>query len=289
MSEISQKEGAGLRTELVERGFCLVKNVANLSLIDQIRTFSEFQADKMSDLEKEKFRHTGSLLQVKSFEEILPIVALPASFQILNAMGYRNPRYLSGYIISKPPHHAPPLYWHQDFVLWNQPFAYSAIPTKIFFMYYLVDTNRENGCLRVIPGTHRKRHPLHSLPHAHENELQNISDAHPALKENPDEIDVPVSAGDVVIGDARLLHSAHPNHSNSRRTVITLWYLPTFNALPDSVKAYFMNRSDILQPSAGKPENWSEANWKKLCQISADYTGNAIPVTESKTPDQRLK
>ena len=32
----------------------------------------------------------------------------------LRAMGFPNPKFFIGFIISKPPETAPPLYWHQD-------------------------------------------------------------------------------------------------------------------------------------------------------------------------------
>ena len=44
-------------------------------------------------------------------------------------------------------------------------------------------------------------------------------------------------AGDVVMGDARLLHSAHANRSDERRTVLTVWYWPVYDDLPEEVQA----------------------------------------------------
>merc|ERR1711988_778122 len=38
------------------------------------------------------------------------------------------------------------------------------------------------------------------------------------------------------IGDARVLHAAHPNNSDERRTVITLWYLPMYDQCTDEFK-----------------------------------------------------
>ncbi len=100
-------------------------------------------------------------------------------------------------------------------------------------MYYLVDTTPYNGCLRVLKGSHLKRHPLHDiLPNAHGAELQRVENAnHPAFQHFPGEVDIPVNAGDLVIGDSRLLHASHGNQSNERRTVITLWYHPFFCAV----------------------------------------------------------
>lgn len=44
-------------------------------------------------------------------------------------------------------------------------------------------------------------------------------------------MDAPARTGDLVIGDSRLLHAAHGNKSDQRRTVITLWYIPLYHLL----------------------------------------------------------
>ena len=45
--------------------------------------------------------------------------------------------------------------------MWSdEPRAYSDLPPQLFAMFYLTDTSPRNGCLRVIPGSHRKRHRL---------------------------------------------------------------------------------------------------------------------------------
>ena len=36
---------------------------------------------------------------------------------------------------------------------WDEDVAYAKYPVQLFAMYYLTDTRRENGCLRVIPGS----------------------------------------------------------------------------------------------------------------------------------------
>src|SRR3546814_3194700 len=60
-------------------------------------------------------------------------------------------------------------------------------------MIDLTDTTRENGCLRVIPGSHRHDHPLHHLEAAHSAELQGfLNPDNPAFAAHPDEVAVPV-------------------------------------------------------------------------------------------------
>ncbi len=65
--------------------------------------------------------------------------------------------------------------------------------------------------------------PLHDiLPNAHGAELQRVENPnHPAFQHFPDEVDIIVNAGDLVIGDSRLLHASHGNQSDEHRTVIT--------------------------------------------------------------------
>ena len=181
----------------------------------------------------------------------------------MEALGFLRPKWSSGYVISKPPQ-SPPLFWHQDWWGWNDPCSYTALPQQLFLMYYLVDTTPSNGCLRVIKGSHLNRHPLHDiLPSAHGEALQRVDDTdHPAYQHFPDEVDIPVKAGDLVIGDSRLLHASHGNQSDERRTVITLWYHPFFALLPVGMQAHIGRLRQSLA--------WSEADWERIAELAPD-------------------
>ena len=101
----------------------------------------------------------------------------------------------------------------------------------MFLMLYLVDTAPENGCLRVIPGSHTQRISLdweHPGGHSRWGQDAEIDQRLPetlaqVVAEQPGAVDVAVKAGDLVIGDSRLYHAARANRSNSRRTCITMW------------------------------------------------------------------
>ena len=69
-------------------------------------------------------------------------------------------------------------------------------------MYYLHDTRRENGCLRVIPGSHYRHNPLHDIMYEpHSYDLQTGADLTvDEFSDRPDEIDVPIKAADLLIG-----------------------------------------------------------------------------------------
>ena len=54
---------------------------------------------------------------------------------------------------------------------------------------------------------------------------QSTDDLNAAIFSEPkDAIDVPMNAGDLIIGDARLLHAAWPNATQQRRTCILAWH-----------------------------------------------------------------
>ena len=120
----------------------------------------------------------------------------------------------------------PPLYWHQDWMRWNDPLCVSPWPQTIFFNYYLQDTSVENGCLKVIPGTHHKRIDLHDeLVPANEQGARTIAEDHPIMfSDHPDQVYVEVKAGSLVLGDARILHAAGRNFTDERRTLVLAWH-----------------------------------------------------------------
>ena len=99
-------------------------------------------------------------------------------------------------------------------------------PQQIFVSYYLSDTSVENGCLKVIPGTHHKRITLHDeLVPAHEQGARYIEEDHPVMfGDHPDQVDVCVRARSFVLADARVLHSARRNLTDERRTLILAWH-----------------------------------------------------------------
>lgn len=244
---LSATDALGRRDELVARGYTAIPGVMPPVMVEELRAWSDAIVTRThvryairyqgSDL----FAHTergwaAMAPEQRQQAEADPrrfrdpraerIIGLPAQAAACRALGLEELRADEVVIILSKPAHGPPLYWHQDFMQWHSPRAATLWPTRIFLSYYLVDTTRENGCLRVIPGSHRKRHRLHDLlPDAHGQELQALEDrSHPAFSDDPDAVDVPLRAGDLLIADARLLHAAWPNRSDRRRTLLLAWH-----------------------------------------------------------------
>ncbi len=193
------------------------------------------------------------------------LVAWPRSIEALQACGVESPKLWAGYILSKGAG-GPPLYWcvlhapdppprrwllltrlvtvrrHQDWLFWNNKKETMAETAhQLFAMIYLCRTRVENGCLKLLPGSHRYRTPQHAL-NGHlgwgEQGAQ-LAEQADLFDNPPNTVDVHAEIGDLIIGDARCLHAAHANQSDERRTCITLWYLDKYEELPPGVQKLY--------------------------------------------------
>ena len=268
--------------QLIADGYCVVEDVLKEEMLNRLRSVTDELLDAQTEDQHAAYRSAGSMISVYMHPLFAELVVYPRTLQALGALGFLRPKWSSGYVISKPPQ-SPPLFWHQDWWGWNDPCSYTALPQQLFLMYYLVDTTPYNGCLRVIKGSHLNRHPLHDiLPDAHGEALQRVDDAdHPAYQHFPGEIDIPVKAGDLVIGDSRLLHASHGNQSDERRTVITLWYHPFFALLPTKMQAHIGRLRQSLA--------WSDAEWERIADLAPVCKGDIEPLKWNRNPGPELK
>ncbi|MBI3831143.1 MAG: phytanoyl-CoA dioxygenase family protein [Planctomycetes bacterium] len=272
------------REELLDAGCCVFKNVLDRAMLDELRLVTDGLLDAVPQQDREYFRYQGSNIFVAYQHEVFArLIAWPQALAALRALGFARPKWLSSFLLSKPPQ-APALYWHQDWWLWDDACSAAAAPPQVFLMYYLTATTRENGCLRVLPGSHRKRIALHDqLPVAHGEAAYKAAPDSPAFCDHPDARDLCVAAGDLVVGDARVLHAAHPNRTAQRRTCLTLWYAPDFEALSEPAQAAMARK----QP-AELPLWWPGAAGNQVKPLIPFYTGAAQPGKFNRVPDVHL-
>ena len=226
------------RAELEDIGFTVFHSVYSRDLVQRLRVAIDEQALKrpgaVASYEANPFQGIFSISQIGPIggriDPVIPeLLAWDGARDALNACGVRDPRFSSGFSISKPAG-APALYWHRDWHYWDSPESQRKFGIQMFLMLYLVDTCPENGCLRVIPKSHTQRIPLDwehpgstQWGEDQETDQQLPETLARAVAEHPDAVDVPVQAGDLIIGDSRLYHAARANRSNARRTCVTMW------------------------------------------------------------------
>ena len=268
--------------QLQSDGFCVIPDVADEAVLERTRRCAARAVRGQGAERLAMTRSPGTLIDSDHWPELAGIIGNPRALHELERMGLTDVTFWKAVIISKFPG-GPRLYWHQDCMMWQDPRAYSAIAPMIFLMYYLEDTSPFNGCLRVLPGSHRRRHPLHDIGEAHTRDINSIDDPDdPRFRDHDGAADVPVNAGDVVIGDARLLHAAHANRSGAQRTVITIWFYPLFSDLQEPTQRWF---HDDMHRKHG---DWPAAALAKIAPVIPRYAGSADAMEVNRQPGPLL-
>lgn len=281
------------REQLKQHGLVRFENILGANDIDHLRLISEAVLYRTGEKHRERFLSNGSLCNVAELPEYANLIADPRIISLLEQLGGSDIRWTSGYLISKPPG-GPPLFWHQDWWGWGNDYSYQPDPAQLFVMIYLTNTVQENGCLRVIPGTHVYQHELHALPAAHTKAIATeVSEHSKAYASHPDEVAVQVSAGDVLIGDSRLLHSAYANHSEHERPLLTLWYIPNYRDLPaplqSTIQAIYQRQVvDIDENATDLPtcDNWPRYALNKIRHLIPQQFSKATAQPWERIPDQ---
>jgi non-heme Fe2+,alpha-ketoglutarate-dependent halogenase len=135
--------------------------------------------------------------------------------------------------------------WHQDASYWP------LTPTKTVTVWLAIDdADRENGCMRVIPGTHLRGQLNFRDSDASENNVlwQTIEGA----ERYGEPVDFVLKAGEISLHADMLVHGSEPNRSARRRCGLTIRYAST------DVRAHLgWNRRSILCRGEDPSGHWA--------------------------------
>ena len=291
VAAFANRTSADLQTD----GWDIVPSILEPDLIEELTAASDALLASASNQHLQQDRFSGSLIPVSKDAAFSKLIAHPAALAAIRQRGLtsRDPKWMSGFVISKPPD-SPSLGWHQDAWYWDEEvLAYAPPASQLFAMYYLTDTRVSNGCLRLLPGSHMKPTPMHSaLRPAHSAEVRSTSSAKANWTEQPEHaswasigaIDVPVRAGDMVLGDARVLHGAHPNLSSERRTVITIWYIPEYE---EKSEAFRNGVAMLHMHQCSEVYGWPTAALDSIRSLLPDTANPRDGDTTSEQPRRR--
>ena len=109
----------------------------------------------------------------------------------------------------------------------------------------LDDTTPENGCLRVIPGSHRDKrllsHHQDDGDHLALNQAMDLSEYR-----EEDAVPILLKAGQVSFHDVYLAHGSQPNRSPNRRAGFVCRYMPTSSHFDHAYGADLQQKSGIV-------------------------------------------
>ncbi|TWO68725.1 phytanoyl-CoA dioxygenase family protein [Caenimonas sedimenti] len=134
------------------------------------------------------------------------------------------------HVFCKPPLEGYETPWHQDGHYWPiRPLATCTVWVA------LEDSKIDNGCLRVIPGSHRAK-LLHEHLHEDRADLTLQQRLAPGTFDEYQAADVELEAGEMSLHDVYMIHGARPNTSSRRRTGVALRYMPSTSLFDRSLR-----------------------------------------------------
>ncbi|WP_309706925.1 phytanoyl-CoA dioxygenase family protein, partial [Armatimonas sp.] len=143
----------------------------------------------------------------------------------------------ASHYFAKPPHDGLPVLWHQDGSYWPLD------PCEVVTLWLAVDDSTpENGCLRVIPGSHK----LEFQAHAKDTSVENVLSSGIAGVDESAAVDVILKAGDVSVHHPNLIHGSNANTSDKRRCGLTIRYIPTSTRITKPIGAPFFLRGEAV-------------------------------------------
>ena len=113
--------------------------------------------------------------------------------------------------------------WHQDVTYWSiEP------PIAISAWYAVDDVDCENGCMQMIPGSHKLGIIEHGKAKQTGNLLSINQEAGVSESDAKQAANIVLKAGEFSLHDGLTLHGSQPNRSSRRRCGVTNVYVPSY-------------------------------------------------------------
>jgi ectoine hydroxylase-related dioxygenase (phytanoyl-CoA dioxygenase family) len=127
--------------------------------------------------------------------------------------------WASGFFI-KEAHDPGYVSWHQDSTYWG------LSETRVATAWVaLAPSTPENGCMRVIPGSHAGAQLAHTDTHAEHNLLTRGQVVDHEVDESG-AVEVALEPGEISLHHVRLVHGSEANRSGARRIGYAIRYIP---------------------------------------------------------------
>ena len=207
---------SGSREEYEQLGYTVYRDVVGPDLVAEASRHVGWLMEQNPNVRPERLGNRF----VGSDPFWLRLVSDPRLLDIAEQFVGPDIALFASHYISKPAGDGQPVLWHQDGSYWPLD------PMNVVSLWLAIDdSTSENGCVRVIPGTHRR-----DLA-----ELKQREDVANVLNSGMDEaavdesaaVDLVLRSGDVSIHHPNIIHGSNANLSRRRRCGLTIRYIPT--------------------------------------------------------------
>ena len=228
-----------------QHGYCIIREVIDPKLAMEIIKHVKWLEKRNPNTRPEAFHH--NLLIKDPF--IHHILENNKILDIVETIIGPNIALFGAHYIAKKPIDGMPVGWHQDGSYWPLE------PMNVLSVW-LAGTlsTKNNGCMRLIPGTHNKRllKPSEMLKMDLSKFVLDLA-IDPKDIDDSNAVDIELNPGDISIHNPFIIHGSNSNTSEEWRIGLTLRYIPT---------STFVNR-----------ENWECAflRGEKRAEIKNNY------------------
>ena len=179
-----------------------------------IQLEAEFRDKDVTDEKTIRLDKVRKMTHLAYFDDVIKSIAKnPKIVDVVEAlMGTPNIKLYTDQLMMKPRFHGTVTGWHQDSASWP-----NFVPQKAVSCWVaLDDATVENGCMTVLPGSH-KWGPIN-------HDLKDVFMAHPDIS---DPKPIEIKAGHCMFHAGLNLHKTGANTTPNRRRGLALHYLPS--------------------------------------------------------------
>ncbi|TWD83939.1 ectoine hydroxylase-related dioxygenase (phytanoyl-CoA dioxygenase family) [Kribbella amoyensis] len=218
---------SGEALEQFERdGYVIFRDVLDQDLINEVNGHVEWLQERHPDVRPEQLGHV--FLRDDPFW--VRLISDPRLLRIAELFVGPDLALFASHYISKPPYSGQPVLWHQDAAFWPLD------PMQVVTLWLAVDRSTpENGCVRVIPGSHRNQ----VLQMRDNTAVESVLGKEIAVEVDEDRaVDMVLAPGDVEVHHPNIVHGSNANTSPHRRCGLTIRYIPTSTRITDPETPY---------------------------------------------------
>ncbi|HTW98391.1 MAG TPA: phytanoyl-CoA dioxygenase family protein [Acidimicrobiales bacterium] len=218
-----------------ENGYLIVPELLAASEVEELRAALAEVLEEAEGLEASNAKFalsapdpaTGQRYVKRVFNPIArhdafeKLVSHPAILDVLEELIGPNITLHQTKLNLKPPAEDARFEWHQDF-----PFFPHTNFDLVAVMVFLDDTGESNGCLQVIPGSHKLgplEHDFSADGQAYGSEVRDKS----VFADESRWVSLVVPAGSIGLHHSCMLHSSGANHSDRPRSTLVVEYRAT--------------------------------------------------------------
>jgi ectoine hydroxylase-related dioxygenase (phytanoyl-CoA dioxygenase family) len=227
MTSLTRNDIDGDAVETFQRdGYTIFRDVIDAELIKEVNGHVEWLQARHPEVRPEQLGH----VYLKDDPFWVRLISDPRLLRIAEQFVGPDLALFASHYISKPAYSGQAVLWHQDAAFWPLD------PMSVVTLWLAVDHSRpENGCVRLVPGSH-----LGATAAMRDNDtIENVLGKEIAVEvDEAQAVDMVLAPGDVEVHHPNIVHGSNANTSPNRRCGLTIRYIPTSTRITDPEVPY---------------------------------------------------